>query len=131
MSWMLSMSEIDRVLDRMVDNLLAYNEIPFLDDVQFIWRRGWSIENVTDPEDMDPLRYALKACILERLAELWSQPPRNMDTRPPGWCESVPAVEEEFNVISEEYRAYFANDLRSSVFARRNIFAPREFMFFL
>jgi len=123
--------DINHALDRMVDNLLAYNEIPFLDDVQYIWHRGWSLDAAEDPKDQDPLRYALKACILERLVEVLSMPPRNVEARPPHWCQSVPAVEKKFSVISEEYRDMWENDRESPVFAKRNIFAPKEFMFFL
>ncbi len=125
------MDNIDTVLDRMVDNLIAHNEIDFLEDVQYLWRTGWSISTVIDPCDRIPLRYALKACVLERLAEIWSAPPRNRETSPPGWCESVAAVKVNFSVVSEEYRAMWDGDLESPIFSKRNIFAPKEFMFFL
>ncbi len=125
------MDSIEVVLERMVGNLIAYDEISFLDDVQFIWRRSWSIENVQDPKDADPLRYALKACLLERMAEIWSSPPKNVKTSAPDWCKHVPAVKNEFSVVRNEYRAIWAKDLASPVFQKRNIFAPKEFMFFL
>jgi hypothetical protein len=49
----------------------------------------------------------------------------------PLWCGAVPAVEKEFSVISPEYRCFFEGELASPVFAKRNIFAPKEFMFFV
>lgn len=125
------MGSIDIVLDRMVDNLIGYDEIAFLDDVQFIWRREWNIADVADPKDADPLRYALKACVLERMAEIWSAPPRNLKTSAPAWCKDVPPVEDKFSVIRAEYRDVWRDDFASPVFAKRNIFAPKEFMFFL
>ena len=32
------MENLDETLDKMVDHLVAYDEIPFLDLVQFVWR---------------------------------------------------------------------------------------------
>jgi hypothetical protein len=64
------MDNPDKILDRMVDHLLAHEEIPFSDLVQQVWRRGWKLEEIADPMDTDPLRYALKACVLERMAEI-------------------------------------------------------------
>ena len=125
------MDSIETVLDRMVDRLIGHDEIAFLDDVQLVWRRGWSISDVSDPKEADPLRYALKACILERMAEIWSSPPRNVNTIPPEWCMNVPPIKERFSVVNEDYHSMWEADLASSVFSKRNIFAPKEFMFFL
>lgn len=125
------MNNIDTVLDRMVDNLIIHNEIDFLEDVQYLWRTRWLISTAVDTKDRDPLRYALKACILERLAEIWSAPPRNLETSAPVWCKSVPAVKENFSVVSVEFRAMWDGDLESPIFSKRNVFAPKEFMFFL
>ncbi len=125
------MDNMETVLDRMVDRLIARDEIAFLDDVQLVWRRGWSISDVSDSKDTDALRYALKACILERMAEIWSSPPRNVKTVAPKWCMNVPPVKERFSVINDDYRSMWDADLASPIFSKRNIFAPKEFMFFL
>lgn len=118
-------------LEKMVSHLLVHEEMPFLDLVQYSWRCGWEIADVGDPEDDDELRYALKACILERMAEIWSAPPKNCPSRAPDWCRNVPPVAVRFAVHSPEYASYWENETFSPVFMKRNIFAPREFMFFV
>lgn len=124
-------ADLDLVLDKMVDHLLRFDEIPFLDLVQHVWRRGWDIALARDPCEADTLRYALKACILERMAEIWSQPPKNQPVATPAWCKNVPPFERTFSVIKPELERYWKGDLASPVFEKRNIFAPKEFMFFL
>ena len=125
------MDDIDKTLDQMVDHLLAYREIDFLDLVQFIWRRGWPLASVTEPHDKDPLRRALKACIVERMVELWSTPPKNSPESIPSWCETIPPVTEHFSVIKPEDQAFWSTEPANEIFEKRNIFAPKEFMFFL
>lgn len=125
------MENLDNTLDRMVDLLLKFDEIPFLDLVQHVWRRGWSLSAASPPKDSDPLRRALKACLLERMAEIWSGPPKNIDEQAPNWCGSIPALSVRFSVIKPEDQAFWENEPSSPVFERRNIFAPKEFMFFL
>ncbi len=119
------------VLDKMVDHILAFDEIAFLDLVQQVWRRGWDIAAVPDPCDLDALRYALKACILERMAEIWSLQPKNRKTCAPAWCLHVSAVEIHFSVLRPEFAKFWDGETGSAIFGKRNIFAPSEFMFFL
>lgn len=125
------MENLDDTLDRMVDHLLAYDEIPFLDLVQHIWRRGWPLTSANAPRDKDSLRLALKACLVERMVEIWNTPPKNAQEKVPDWCESVPPAQKRFSVIKPEDQAFWENELASSVFEKRYIFAPKEFMFFV
>lgn len=125
------MGNLDDVLDQMVEHLLRHEEIPFLDLVQFVWRSGWTLTSASDPKDDDPLRYALKACILERMVEIWNAAPRNASESFPDWCSGVPAVEKGFSVISPEYQHFWKDEIASPIFRKRNIFAPKEFMFFV
>jgi hypothetical protein len=122
---------IDKTLDQMVDHLLAHNEIAFQDLVQFIWRRGWLLVLVSEPQDTDPLRRALKACLVERMVELWSGPPKNSPESIPSWCEAVPPVIEHFSVIKPNDQAFWSSEPANEIFNKRNIFAPKEFMYFL
>jgi hypothetical protein len=119
------------LLDKMVDYLLQYEEIPFLDLVQEIWRRGYDISTAPVPLDGLAIRCALKACILERMAEIWCTPPKNTPTEPPLWCHSVPPLKEHFSVVAPEFASFWVGEEGSNIFAKRNIFAPKEFMFFL
>lgn len=125
------MENLDAVLDNMTDKLLAYDEIAFLDMVQFVWRRGWPLESATSPTDGSELRCALKACLVERMVELWSSPPKNSPEKVPTWCANIAAVSERFSVIEPKDQSSWANEPSNPIFEKRNIFAPREFMFFL
>jgi hypothetical protein len=44
---------------------------------------------------------------------------------------TCPRRQNENSVVQNEYHAIWANDLVAPVFQKRNIFAPKEFMFFL
>lgn len=126
-----SSEQFPPLLDKMVDHILQFNEIPFLDLVQQVWRRDWDISAVPDPCDTDGLRYALKACILERMAEIWSLPPKNSPVAAPAWCSYVPPAEKQFSVLLPELSKFWEGESGSPIFAKRNIFAPSEFMFFV
>lgn len=78
-----------------------------------------------------PRKRTLKACLLERMAEIWNAPPKNAREEVPSWCQSVPAVLDRFSVISPENQGFWKGEEGSPIFGRRNIFAPRDFMFFL
>lgn len=119
------------VLDRMCDSVIRKDTVAFMDDVQLFWRKEWDLSKVPDPRDRDALKYALKACFLERMAEVWSEPPKSHPMNAPAWCQWVPAVQKEFSVIPDEYREFYDGDLVSPIFSKRNIFAPRDFMFFV
>ncbi|MBC6904195.1 hypothetical protein DWB84_01745 [Saccharophagus sp. K07] len=125
------MENLDTTLDRMVDALVAHEEIQFLDLVQYVWRRGWPLSSAKKPNDNDALRLALKACLIERMVEIWNAPPKNSNEQVPDWCEKVPSSPAHFSVISPESRVFWENEDGSPIFQRRNIFAPRDFMFFL
>lgn len=119
------------VLDRMCESAIQQDTVAFMDDVQLFWRKEWDLSQVPDPHEKDALKYALKACFLERMAEVWSEPPKSHPAQAPNWCQWVPAVQKEFSVIPEEYREFYEGDLVSPIFSKRNIFAPRDFMFFV
>ena len=119
------------VLDRMCESAIHHDTVAFMDDVQLFWRKEWELAHVPDPHEKDALKYALKACFLERMAEVWSEPPKSQPAQAPEWCQRVPPVQKEFSVIPEEYREFYDGDLVSPIFSRRNIFAPRDFMFFV
>ncbi len=125
------MADLDSTLNQMVAHLLNYDEIPFLDLVQFVWRRGWPLVTASEPLDKDPLQCALKACIVERMVELWSSPPKNHSEQVPPWCGNVPPITERYSVIEPEYQVFWKDEQANEIFEKRNIFAPKEFMFFV
>jgi len=115
----------------MCDSILRKDTVAFMDDVQLFWGKEWPLSSIPDPHEKDTLKYALKACFVERMAEVWEEPPKSQETSVPAWCLRVPAVQKDFSVIPDEYREFYEGDLVSSVFSKRNIFAPRDFMFFV
>ncbi len=125
------MENLDGVLNVMTDKLIAYDEIAFLDLVQYVWRRGWALESALCPTDNSALRCALKACILERMVELWSSAPKNTPETAPAWCKDIPALKDHFSVIQPDEQPFWKDEPCNPIFEKRNIFAPKEFMFFL
>lgn len=119
------------VLDRMCESAIRKDTVAFMDDVQLFWRKQWDLSQVSDPHEKDALKYALKACFLERMAQLWTEPPKLQPASAPLWCQAVPAVQKAFSVIPAEYQEFYEGDLASPIFSQRNIFAPRDFMFFV
>jgi hypothetical protein len=102
-----------------------------LDLVQYVWRRGWKLHSAKPPENKETLQNALKACLIERMVEIWNAPPKNSEEKVPEWCEGVPAVHERFSVIRPEDQSMWEGEPANKCFEKRNIFAPKEFMFFL
>lgn len=117
------------VLDRMCDAVIAHDAVAVMAEVQYFWGAEWPVATVARPLDEHPLRLALKACLLERMAEVWNAPPKNEPSSAPAWCSEIEPVSEEFSVVPDEYRASFA--MESPVFRKRNIFAPRDYLFFV
>ncbi|MFA7555344.1 MAG: hypothetical protein WCY88_13925 [Spongiibacteraceae bacterium] len=125
------MENLDTTFDLMVERVLEYDEIAFLELVQFIWRRGWKLEGATAPSSTDLLKNALKACFVERMVQIWSAPPKNSPEKAPEWCKDIPMVEDGFSVIKPEEQPFWQGEPANEIFKKRNIFAPKEFMFFL
>jgi hypothetical protein len=113
----------------MCEAVLAHDAVGVMAEVQFFWGAGWPIADIPRPSDKDPLRLAIKACLIERMAEVWSAPPKNEAATAPAWCSEIGPVAAEFSVVSPEYRNSFA--LESPVFRKRNLFAPRDYLFFV
>lgn len=120
----------EQTLNRMVDSILSGNEIAVAEEVQYFWRQGWKLGAINDPREGDPLRYALKACLVERLHEIWTTPPKNRTDNIPAWCETVGPVETPFSIVKEADKYLFEN-FTSDIFAKRNIYAPKEYLFFV
>ena len=55
----------EQTLGRMVDDILSRDEVALAEEVQYFWRRGWKLAEIKDPCEDDPLRYALKASLVQ------------------------------------------------------------------
>ena len=119
------------ILDQMYDSISLNDTVAFMDNVQLFWRMDWPLCSINDPNEKDKLKYALKACFVERMVELWNAPPKLQQSSAPDWCNNVAAAEKHFSVIASDYKDFYKGDLISPIFSKRNIFAPRDFMFFV
>lgn len=107
-------------------------------ETEYFWRRPedeWSLESIPDPNDGDPVRYAVLASLMEAMVDAfnwrlelglrrggkrWVE--RGGDGRPapfvpevmPAWAERVPALEDELVIMERG---------RGPRFAARNIIA--------
>ena len=86
--------------------------------------------DIKKPRKTNDLSFALKACITERMVEVWNSPPKNKKEAVPEWCERVPAANQWYSVVREENFSFFKSD-PSEIFLKRNIFAPRNYLFFV
>ncbi len=125
------MENLDSTLDAMVDKLIEHDEIGFQDLVQFVWRRGWLLAEAHRPEDKDTLRRALKACIIERMVDIWNSPPKNDNQHTPSWCDEIPPVKGRFSIIDAKDEEFWKGEPANPIFDKRNIYTPMNFMFFL
>ena len=122
---------MEQSLNIMAHSLRQHNVISFMDEVQNFWGMEWDIEKILEPTDKDELILCLKACIVERMSEVWNSPPKNCNTMVPGWCEKIAAYKPGWSVIPDNDMSFFKTGPVSKVFEKRNIFAPRDFMFFV
>lgn len=122
-------------LDRMVMAAMQHDSVGLQGEVQYFWRQGWRIAHVPDPQDGDPVRYALKACLLERMVQVWNFRTKLLEEdrkreQSPKWCKTVPRVPERVALVRPEHVVVFADDY-SPVFMKRNFLAPKEALLFI
>ena len=70
-------------------------------------------------------------CLVERMVEIWNAPPKSANEKSPDWCADVSALQKRFSVIKPDEQSFWEEEVENTIFAKRNIFAPKEFMFFL
>ena len=116
------------LLDKMASSLLSGDEISLSDLVLDWYRTGLECAAVPKPHDSDPMQLAIKASIIERLAEVLNSPPHNGTQTPAAWCKQVKSLEKPLRLQPE--RLLEGEDF-CEAFARRNLFVVRNFMFFI
>jgi len=65
------------------------------------------------------------------MVQVWNSPPKNKHEQVPEWCEEVSVYVPGWSVVSESERHFFEGSPVSEVFKKRNIFAPKDFIFFV
>lgn len=119
---------LDNHLDIMVKNLLNHNDLEFKQGVQDFCRQ-YHCQDVPKPKDKNTTILALKAAIVERLVEIMNGFPRNLDEKAPQWCEGVGAGDRVLKLAPDDVL-----DIETEFcepFLKRNIYATKNFMFYI
>lgn len=123
-------------LAEIVDHLLAHaadhddldHLVAALDIVQHLCWTGVQLKAIPEPVEMDGVRKALAACVVERLAEVYSSPPHNQRQVASAWCAAVPASPIEVWLVNREWAEGIT---LNPIFRRRNIMAMENFLMFV
>jgi hypothetical protein len=127
MSQKATSQELLQHLDDLVAALLENRDTVFRNHIEWLFHHDVLPEKFPDPEYDDPLRYALAACIIERMVDVWIMPPHHQPSSVPAWCEGVPSLEKPFLLIPEELVTFRLNP----TFLKRNILVLAGFMAFV
>ena len=112
----------------MAGYILSGNEIAFSDLILDWYRDGFDCLSVPRPVHTDELRMALKASILERLAEVLNSPPHNGTQKPPHWCKKIGSLSKPVRLQSDRL---LEDEQYCEAFQKRNLFVVSNFMFFV
>ena len=89
-------------LDQMAKDALSGNEVELCDAVQDFYRTGLSCSVFPEPKDTDEKTLAMKAAIVERMAQVFAMPPHNRKHEVPDWCKNDWSSPKEIYLISKE-----------------------------
>ena len=115
-------------LDLMTDYLLQNQEIEFSDCILNWYRRDFKCKLVPEPDDVDAVRLAIKASIIERLVEVLNSPPHNGDQIVPGWCKQIKGLAHPLKLQSERL---LEGEQYCEAFEKRNLQVVKNFMYFI
>jgi hypothetical protein len=116
-------------LDLMVDLVLDRRRgVEFREAVQDWYRQRYECAAIPKPDDTDRVRLALKASIVERLVEVLNSPPRDEHQVVPLWCSDVGALAEPLKLLEDRF---LNGEEYCPPFEKRNIFALKNFMYFV
>ena len=96
-------------------------------DLILDWYRE-EIECVPRPTGEDKLKLAIKACIIERLVEVFNSPPHNRNKSVPAWCKDINGLEKPVYLQS---RKLLEGERYCATFEKRNLLVTSNFMFFV
>jgi hypothetical protein len=113
-------------LDDLVAALLEARDIDFRNLVEWLYWEDVLPEQFPDPGYQDPIKHALAASIIERMADVWGMPPHWKPSAIPTWCHDVPSLEKPFLLIPPELVTFRLNP----TFKKRNIIVLDGFMSF-
>ncbi|TVZ37669.1 helix-turn-helix protein [Alteromonadaceae bacterium 2753L.S.0a.02] len=116
------------LLDKMANLLLDGDEIAFSDLVLDWYRSEFDCQLTPKPSDTDAHMLALKACIVERLVEVFNMAPHNANQSVPNWTSSVKGVNEVVKLQSDRL---LEDEVYCFAFEKRGFLVAKNFMFFI
>jgi len=116
------------ILDQMAKNAFLGKEVDLYDAVQDFYRTGLSCAVFPEPKDTDQNILAMKAAIVERIAQVFSMPPHNRRNEIPDWCKNNWACRKKKYLISKDILSL---DEPNTIFQKRNILALNNFLYFV
>lgn len=119
---------LDDYLEKMVQYLLNHEEIKFKQSVQDFVRDHHCID-IPMPHDRNTTKLALKAALVERLVEIMNSFPRFMHEQAPAWCSEIGPGERELKLAADDVLELESEYCQP--FYKRNIYATKNFMFFI
>jgi len=114
-------------LDQMAKNALSGKELELCDAVQDFYRMGLSCSAFPEPNDTDEKILAMKAALVERIAQVFT-PPHDRKYEIPDWCKNNWCSPKDIFLISKDILSL---DMPNPVFKKRNIHTLNNFLYFV
>ena len=115
-------------LDLMAKNAFSGKEVELCDAVQDFYRTGLSCSVFPEPKDTDKKTLAMKAAIIERMAQVFTMPPHNRKYEIPDWCKNDWSSPKKIYLISKDILSL---DVPNAIFQKRNIHTLDNFLYFV
>lgn len=116
------------LLDRMAEYALSGKEVELYDAVQDFHRTGFSCAVFPEPQDGDRTTLAMKAALIERMAQVFAMPPHNRTYEIPEWCQKDWTCPRTIRLQSQDILAL---DEPNEIFQKRNIRTLKNFLYFV
>ncbi len=116
------------LLDHMAKNAFLGQEVELCDAVQDFYRTGLSCAVFPEPHDRDQKTLAMKAALIERIAQVFTMPPHNRRHEIPEWCHKNWTCPHTISLISQDILAL---DEPNEIFQKRNIQTLNNFLYFV
>jgi hypothetical protein len=116
------------VLDHMAQYAFSGQEIELCDAVQDFYRTGLSCAVFPEPHDTDQNTLAMKAALIERMAQVFTMPPHNRPYELPDWCHKNWTCPHTISLISQDILSL---DEPNAIFHKRNIRTLKNFLYFV
>ncbi len=120
--------DFEYILDQMAKHAFGGKEVDLYDAVQDFYRTGLTCAVFPEPKDKDQNILAMKAAIIERIAQVFSMPPHNRKHELPDWSKKKWACRKTIYLIPKEILSL---DEPNTIFQKRNILTLNNFLYFV